>query len=299
MAQQPVTRAGFRLAIICALPIEAAAVWPLFQVVYTGYQHRNLLKAPEDPNTYTLGRIGEYDVVLAHMPGPGKGTVSSVAVHLKRSYPDIELAFLLGVCGAVPFAPSIHPAERGPDILLGDVVVSHGVVEYGIGTRLPSGFVRKDTLSFSQGRAGQGVRSIIAMMRASQERLQESLSRHLAVIQEKQNAAYPGLDKDILWQSTYEHIPSGCQCCMDVANIDGFVVSRRRTSNAISPSPRLHFGLIASGDTVVKSATYRDEVAACNGVLAYEMELTGIWDNIPCILIKGVADYADSHKSKE
>ncbi|KAL2816096.1 nucleoside phosphorylase domain-containing protein [Aspergillus granulosus] len=300
MANLPASRADFIIAIICALPVEATAVWPLFEVIYSGYQHRNLLKVPDDDNTYTLGRIGEYDVILAHMPCPGKKTASAVAVHLKRTYTGIKLAFLLGVCGAVPLAQNIHhPPGSGADIFLGDVIVSHGVVEYDFGTRSPGGFVRKDTLTFSQGRAGQGIRSIIAMMKASQEKLEKNLSRHLALIQEKQDATYPGLDKDILWQSTYEHCLMGCQCSLNVADIDHSVVSRCRTPDVKTPLPRLHFGIIASGDTVVKSATYHDQVAARDGVIGYEMELTGVWDSLPCILIKGVADYADSHKSKD
>jgi nucleoside phosphorylase len=28
------------------------------------------------------------------------------------------------------------------------------------------------------------------------------------------------------------------------------------------------------------------------------MEGAGVWHNVPCIIIKGVCDYADSHKSK-
>jgi nucleoside phosphorylase len=29
------------------------------------------------------------------------------------------------------------------------------------------------------------------------------------------------------------------------------------------------------------------------------MEGAGVWDNFPCIVIKGVCDYADSHKNKK
>ncbi len=28
------------------------------------------------------------------------------------------------------------------------------------------------------------------------------------------------------------------------------------------------------------------------------MEGAGVWDKLPCIVIKGICDYADSHKSK-
>ena len=34
-------------------------------------------------------------------------------------------------------------------------------------------------------------------------------------------------------------------------------------------------------------------------VIGFEMEGAGVWDNIPCIVIKEVCDYTDSHKSKD
>ncbi|TDZ24981.1 hypothetical protein Cob_v002156 [Colletotrichum orbiculare MAFF 240422] len=38
--------------------------------------------------------------------------------------------------------------------------------------------------------------------------------------------------------------------------------------------------------------------SAQNGINAFEMEGAGIWEEIPCIIVKGVCDYADSHKNK-
>ncbi|KAH7109696.1 hypothetical protein EDB81DRAFT_588229, partial [Dactylonectria macrodidyma] len=47
----------------------------------------------------------------------------------------------------------------------------------------------------------------------------------------------------------------------------------------------------------IKSVEDRDRVAK-EGVLAFEMEGDGVWDEIPCLVIKGVCDYADSYKHK-
>jgi nucleoside phosphorylase len=75
------------------------------------------------------------------------------------------------------------------------------------------------------------------------------------------------------------------------------LVPRIRVSQPFKPV--VHFGLIASGDTVMKSGEDRDEIAARDGVIAFEMEGAGVWENFPsCLVIKGVCDYADSHKSK-
>ena len=48
----------------------------------------------------------------------------------------------------------------------------------------------------------------------------------------------------------------------------------------------------------MKSGEDRDRIAKEEGVLAFEMEGAGVWDAIPCIVIKGICDYADSHKHK-
>jgi nucleoside phosphorylase len=48
----------------------------------------------------------------------------------------------------------------------------------------------------------------------------------------------------------------------------------------------------------MKSGEHRDRIAEQNGVIAFEMEGAGVCDNFPCIIIKGVCDYADSHKNK-
>lgn len=64
-------------------------------------------------------------------------------------------------------------------------------------------------------------------------------------------------------------------------------------------SPMIHFGLLASGDVVMKSGTHRDHIASDDKVLGFEMEGAGVWDNLPTIVIKSVCDYADSHKNKK
>ncbi|KAK0658099.1 hypothetical protein QBC41DRAFT_192405, partial [Cercophora samala] len=62
--------------------------------------------------------------------------------------------------------------------------------------------------------------------------------------------------------------------------------------------PEIFAGHIGSGDTVMKSRDLRDALAQKHGILAFEMEGAGIWDEIPCIIIKGICNYADSHKHK-
>lgn len=63
--------------------------------------------------------------------------------------------------------------------------------------------------------------------------------------------------------------------------------------------PRLHVGRMASGDTVIKSGKHRDQIAEQDNVIAFEMEGAGAFSHFPYgLVIKGVCDYADSHKHK-
>ncbi|KAH2164907.1 hypothetical protein KXW37_007154 [Aspergillus fumigatus] len=60
----------------------------------------------------------------------------------------------------------------------------------------------------------------------------------------------------------------------------------------------IHYGLIASGDRVMRSAMKRSKTGREIGdILCFEMEAAGIMTEFPCIAIHGISDYADSHKS--
>lgn len=48
----------------------------------------------------------------------------------------------------------------------------------------------------------------------------------------------------------------------------------------------------------MKSGEDRDEIATEEEMIAFEMESAGIWGVFPCLIIKGVCDYAGSHKNK-
>jgi nucleoside phosphorylase len=63
---------------------------------------------------------------------------------------------------------------------------------------------------------------------------------------------------------------------------------------------KVHYGLIASGNSVIKDAQERDKINKDLGgnVLCFEMEAAGILTNRPCLVIRGICDYADTHKNK-
>ncbi|RDW59843.1 hypothetical protein BP6252_12930 [Coleophoma cylindrospora] len=299
----------FDFAIICALAVEAKAVDALFDEYYPVNQYR---KRRTDCNVYTTGRIGNHNVVLVHMPGIGKKFAATVATNLSYSF-DFKLVFIVGVCGATPW----YTGSRGEvqEILLGDIIIGSSIVEYDFGKQFSDTFTRKHLLNTHHGRVGQEILGMLSKL--EMPRIQAELKRqtydYLSTLQKKDKTFQDlGASEDKLFKSTYSHKHQSQECCIctssgscDIAKstscqdlmCDESHLERRHRLNIADRSPIFHVGGIASGDTVMKSAEHRDEIAN-QGVIAFEMEGAGAWENTNCIVIKGACDYADSHKSK-
>ncbi|KAF1730668.1 Regulatory protein AfsR [Beauveria bassiana] len=292
-APRRTARDDFEIAVICALALEADAVDALFDHCWDE-DDAPLDKAPGDSNAYTTGAIGRHNVVLAHMPGMGKVSAAAVANNCRMSFPNIKLALVVGIAGVVPFGPD------NEEIILGDVIISDGVIQYDLGRQLPGRFVRKDTLLDTLGRPNVEIRSMMAKlkMRRGRKQLANGMKEYLDALRlEPELAAeYPGTAHDILFEATYRHIGDKEVC--DQSGCNGNVITRNRTHTVGNPVPAIHLGLIASGDSVIKSGEDRDRIAKEEGVIAFEMESAGVWDTLPCVVIKGACDYADSHKNK-
>ena len=332
-SRRPRDRNDFDIAIICALQIESDAVEALFDEIWEGDCAYG--KAPTDPNSYTTGRIGDHNAVLAFMPGMGKGTAASVAANFRSSFPRINLGLVVGICGGVP----IGMDENEKEILLGDIIISTGLVQYDFGRQLPDKFVMKDTLEDNLGRPNSEIRSFLKKMASfrSRQLLANRTSTFIDELCNKEGLEklkYPGADEDKLYEPTYRHKHQGltscticAECksnedeackdalkasCSELGCSDDKQVPRNRLRNAKPTAasgtgereavkaqvPLIHFGRIASGDFVMKSGSHRDEIASRSEVIAFEMEGAGVWDNFPTIVIKAVCDYADSHKNK-
>ena len=71
-----------------------------------------------DPNSYTIGRIGEHNVVITSFPAGIYGNISTTrtVLGLVASFPKIKIGLLVGIGAAIP--------ESKVDSRLGDVVVS-------------------------------------------------------------------------------------------------------------------------------------------------------------------------------
>lgn len=314
---RPTSRDDFTVAIICALPLEADAAEALFDETYDRLA-QFYGKQTRDMNTYINGRIGGHNIVLCYMPGIGKGNAAGVAATLLSSYPQIGLALVVGVCGGVPFPSS------DTEIFLGDVIVSDAVIEYDFGKQYPWGFQRRTDVRDTLGRPDREIRSLMAALKASRNRsaFQTQMFQHLCAIQQSDvRWQHPGdTEDDVLFDACYDHKHYGegasakphCLCggltddicqaaldqnCNSLGCDKNLVLRRRPGADAIRAA--VHIGKVASSDTVMKSGKHREDIVRKERVIAFEMEGAGVWDHLPCIVIKGVSDYADSHKSKK
>lgn len=290
---RPASRLGFEVAIICALAIEADAVEALFDQYWD--DEYSFGKAPGDPNAYTTGSIGRHNVVLSHMPGMGKANAAVVAAHCQTSYPNIKLALVVGICGAVPFI-----SGSDTEIILGDVIISSGIVQYDFGRQLPERFVRKNTLLDSLGKPNIEIRALLGKLESRRSRmiLNKKIISNLTELQKESDlkAYYPGAEYDKLFKASFRHLSDGMTC--EECGCDSELIPRVRLEQH-EIHPVFHIGLIASGDTVMKFGIERDQIAKQEDIVGFEMESAGVWETFPCIVIKGACDYADSHKTKK
>jgi len=322
---RPQDRRGFEIALICALPLEASAVISLFDAHWDD-QGGKYGRARGDPNAYTTGRMGRHNVVVVHMPNLGKVSAAIVAAGLRTSFPHIKLALVVGVCGALPYDPH-HQQE----VFLGDVVISQALIQYDFGRLYPTAFDAKDTLGGGLGKLPSEIRSMLSKLETTYHRgrLQDNAYALLESLRRRvQWAKYPGAEADRLFEPTFLHQHRDSRVCPVCCVADGTQIcdeairtkceelgcikegltrlerARRSRDNDGSNSdthfsPSIHIGTMGSGDTVMKSGVHRDQVAKRHAIIAFEMEGAGVWDHVPSLVIKGVCDYADSHKNKK
>lgn len=312
---RPSNRDGFEIAVICALPRETNAVLCAMDEIWHDCRHY-YGKITGDENSYDFGRIGLHCVVIVTLPNMGSVRASSSSQSLKMSFSSIKLALLVGICGAVPFK------RDGSEILLGDVIISETIVALDYGRQYHGSFERKDSLLDVHGRPNEEILGLLQRWKIPTilETLQRGSMWHLRHLLQRLNIEYPGASQDRLFQSDYIHkhhrhcmecsATAGTVChsalaasCNDILCDESQLVARHRLEEAAKsgnriPDPRIHIGAIGTGNAVIKSARHRDQHAQSEGIIAFEMEGVGAWDKFNCLVIKGVCDYADSHKSK-
>ncbi|KAJ6258208.1 Nephrocystin-3 [Drechslerella dactyloides] len=286
---QQVPNRYYTIAWICALPVERIAGDAMLDVPH----ERPLENHPDDHNTYQLGSIGKHNVVIACLPLGCYGTTSAtiVATQIKLSFPSIKIYLMVGVGGGIPNADH--------DVRLGDIVVSKpenssgGVVQYDLGKTVTGGrFERSGALN----KPPPLLLTAIAGLKASHELGRSNIPDYLAKVFSRHpdlggEYAYQGRENDALYKADYEH-EGGSTC--ELCHYEELVPRKSRNDT----HPVIHYGTIASGNQVIKDGVTRDRIGNDVGAICFEMEAAGLMDHFPCLVIRGICDYSDSHKNK-
>lgn len=284
------SRVDYAVGWICALPLEMTAAKAMLDIIYP-----NLPNPPNDHNTYTLGKMGAHNIVIACMPVGVYGMTSAagVASQMLSSFPSIRFGLMVGIGGGTP--------QGHADIRLGDVVVSRptghfgGVVQYDYGKTVQAGsFQRTGTLNKPPQVLLTAVSSLQADYELRSSRISEFLSEAVSRYPiTSANFAHPDPQSDRLFKAEYEHVEGEDSC--ENCNTQRLVARSPRAKQG----PMVHYGLIASANQVMKHALTRDRLADELGILCFEMEAGGLMDSFPCLIIRGICDYADTHKNKQ
>lgn len=105
----------------------------------------------------------------------------------------------------------------------------------------------------------------------------------------------PELITDRLFLPEVIHHQAGCAVC--AADSSTLIPRSERADD--EDNPTIHYGLIASGNLLIKDALIRDRLAVEKDVLCFEIEAAGLMNTFLYLVIRGICDYSDSHKNKE
>lgn len=282
---------------ICAISTEYVAAQAFLDEKHEGPEY----VPPNDNNDYTLGRVGKHNVVIAVLPDGeyGISAATGVAKDMLHSFPNVRIGLMVGIGGGAP--------SRKHDIRLGDIVVSAprdgkgGVFQYDFGKTIQdqsfrtTGFLNQPPIILRTAVSG-----LKAQYESDGHRLEEAIN---GVLEKKpklqKKYKRPDLSTDRLYQARVTHPLNDEVSCAVVCGDDPSSLILRPQLTEEEDNPVIHYGLIASANQLMKDALVRDRLTAEQDVLCFEMEAAGLMNQFPCLVIRGICDYSDSHKNRE
>ncbi|KAK4888705.1 hypothetical protein LTR27_012444 [Elasticomyces elasticus] len=300
----PASRDDFQIAIICALPEERDTVEVLMARDYKS-ERGGYGAARGDDNTYMLGELGGKPVVLVTPRNIGTINTSHLASNMRFSFPNLTWTFVVGIAGGAPFDRNMQPSS----IHLGDVLVSTQVIGYDFGAEYDDMFQSKTAVEDVLPRAPALVANFLNTLKTGRSK---AFGRVLAGTQQElanfaqfgEEYQCPAPETDRVYESNHRHKhqdATACEICSEGQEWHHQICDEAMKApceklgcqallTRQKRDPSIHFGRIASGNAVMKSARRRDILIQRQDCIGFEMEGAGTWE--------GVVDYADSHKNK-
>ncbi|OJD15801.1 hypothetical protein AJ78_03981 [Emergomyces pasteurianus Ep9510] len=285
------SRDDYTVGWICALPLEMAAAKATLDHIHADLPADLSLN---DSNAYVLGSLNGHNIVVACLPFGVYGTTSAatVAAQMLASFKFIRFSLMVGIGGGVPATKE--------DVRLGDIVVSRpsaarpGIIQYDFGKKVGEG---QFTSTGALNKPSTLLLTAAGKVETNNILGESRIPSYINKIVEKDPLvfAHPGQEQDLVFDSNYDHIAElGDDATCDQCD-PGRLLHR---SPRASQYPKVHYGLVASGNQVMRHGGTRDKLAREYGILCFEMEAAGLMDIAQCLVIRGICDYADSHKTK-
>lgn len=290
---------SYTVGWICALSTEFVAAKSLLDE-----QHEQLTNVGKgDNNNYTLGKIANHNVVLAILPDGQNGTRAATifAATMLCTFPNMKIRLMVGIGGGAP--------SKNHDIRLGDVVVSlpsscdrrGGVLRYDYEKTIQNQALQiTGSLNQPPSVLRSAASNLLADYTASGHKIKETIE---SIIERnpqlRKKYQRPLLSSDILYQSTFIHPADSEMPSSELCGDDPSRIVRRVPRDDDHDNPAIHYGLIVSANQAMKDAQVRDKLAEERDVLCFEIEAAGLMNVFPCLVIRGICDYSDTHKNKK
>ncbi|KAL6803573.1 hypothetical protein J3E68DRAFT_434071 [Trichoderma sp. SZMC 28012] len=285
----PPARQEFQIGWICALPIEVAAAKEMLDENFGILDEQD----SNDTNSYTLGRIGKHYVAIAGLGQYGTTSATTVAINMMRTFSEsLRIGLMVGIAAGIP--------SLRHDIRLGDIIVSYpdgtcgGVIQYDMGKMVNGKLIQTGSLKSPPRSLLTALTNLQATSLTDDPKypiyIEKAISRNERT---RKSFGRPDVSTDRLFKVHHEHPETArtCEGCLKDWEED------RNPRGEIDP--QIHYGIIASGNMVIKHGETRERLRQETEALCFEMEAAGLMMDFPCIVIRGICDYADSHKNKE
>lgn len=293
MAPKKLNPDSYTIGWICPLEVEQVVAMEMLDE-----EHESLAQSPADHNVYSLGSINGHNVVIAGLYQAGNCSAAVVVTQMRMTFPKLRFGLLVGIGGGVPVE-----TDEGL-IRLGHVVVSKptgqhsGTVQYDHGKAMEGCFERTGALAPPPASLLHAAQALaVYRSRTDDDPVWMNTQRIQAHRRRLRRFKFPGITNDHLYQPSYSHPQVGLSC--EAGGCDsGHRIERLADADDESYIV-VHRGTIASGELVLKDAKDRDLLARQHRVLCFEMEAAGVLAGFPCLVIRGISDYCDSHKNDQ
>jgi nucleoside phosphorylase len=264
---------NIKIGIITALPKELAAMKAMLRNVKEcffddkGAGHRYFIGEIDSANNKT-------HLIALALCGMGNNIAAIRATNMLSHFKYIESIIMTGIAGGIP-----SYTDDDKQIRLGDIVVSNGVYQYD--------FVKEELDKVEN--------------RSNTTKPSASLLESANIMKSFE------FENDFPWQKYIDEFSNKLNFLKPDPKTDIlFDLNGKMCNHPYDPTrnnyPKVFIGKIASANTLLKNPQKRQKLKDDFGVIAIEMEASGIsdasWNNeVGYLVVRGICDYCDDHKN--